>query len=138
MKWFTYLTVAELGIAALSCSKQSPPPQSSAIHISAPPAGAEPYLFMLTLTNSPPPPMRSLIAITKSNKYEWHKFGSDGAQSTSRGVIPSEICDAVMAEWRTMSGRSSVDPAREQAVYVGPVDGAHPPQVQRLLDYLAK
>ena len=139
MRWFIYFAVGALAMAMLGCSKQSPPqPQSSAIHISAPPPGTEPYLFMLILTNSQPPPMRSLIAITKSMKYEWHKVGSDGTQSTARGTIPPEICDAVMAEWKTMSGGSSADPTREQAVYAGPVDGAHPPQVQRLLDYLSK
>ncbi len=93
---------------------------------------------MLILTNSQPPPMRSLIAITKTMKFEWHKVAADGAQSTVRGVVPTEIYDAVMTEWRTMSGRASVDPAREQASYVGSVDGVHPPQVQRLLDYLSK
>jgi hypothetical protein len=71
-------------------------------------------------------------------KDEWHKVGSEGTQSTARGTIPPEICDSVMTEWKTMSGRSSIDPTREEAVYVGPVDGAHSPQVQRLLDYLSK
>ncbi len=139
MRWFIYFAVAALGMAGFGCSKQQPAqPQASAIHISAPPPGSEPYLFMLILTNSQPPPMRSLIAITKSMNYEWHKIGSDGTQSTARGTIPPEICDAVMTEWKAMSGRSSLDPTHEQAVYVGPVDGAHPPQVQRLLDYLPK
>src|SRR5579863_7587234 len=107
MKWYVYFAVAALGIAAFVCSKHSQPqPQASAIHISASPPGAEPYLFMLILTNSQPPPMRSLIAITKRMKYEWHKTGSDGSQSTVKGDIPPQIFYAVMAEWRKMSARS--------------------------------
>jgi len=143
MRSFVYFVVIMFAVALLSCSKQSPPPQSvqpsaQAIHISAPPPGAEPYLFMLMLTNSQPPAMRSAIAITKTMKYEWHKIAEDGTQSTARGIVPTEICDGVMAEWKSMSGRTSVDPTREQAVYIGPVGGPHPPQVQRLLDYLSK
>ena len=139
MRTFYYFAVVALAAAMLGCSKQTPPqsPQSG-LHISPPPPGAEPYAFMLILTNSQPPPMRSAIAITKTMKFEWHKVAADGTQSTVRGVVPTEMFDAVMTEWRTMSGMTSVDSAREQAAYVGSVDGEHPPQVQRLLDYLSK
>lgn len=82
--------------------------------------------------------MRSVIGIYKSMKFEWHKIADDGTQTTVRGVVPAEIFEAVMVEWRTMSGRTSVDPTREQAVYVASVDALHPPQVKRLLDYLSK
>ena len=78
--------------------------------------------------------MRSLIAITKTMKYEWHKVADDGTASTVRGTVPTDIFDAVMTEWRT----TNIDSTREQAAYVGSVDGVHPPQVQRLLDYLLK
>src|SRR5258708_3015177 len=129
MRWFIYFAVGALAMAMLGCSKQSPPQsQSGAIHVSAPPPRTEPYLFMVILTNSQPPPMGALIAMSKSMKYEWHKVGSDGTHGTARGTIPSEICDAAVAEWKMMSGRGSVDSTREQAVYVGPDDGAHPPQ----------
>jgi len=71
-------------------------------------------------------------------KFEWHKVANDGSEIVVRGVVPTEIFEGVMAEWRTMSGRTSVDPTREGAVYVGPVEGKKPPQVQRLLDYVSK
>jgi hypothetical protein len=93
---------------------------------------------MLILTNAQPPPMRSAIAISKTMNYEWHKIANDGTASTVRGVVPTDIYDGVMAEGRAMSGRTNVDLTREQPVYVGAVDGVHPVQVQRLLDYLSK
>jgi|GEM_PF-5511760 hypothetical protein len=142
MRLFYFFAVIALAAAMLGCSKKTPPQseqsQQMGLHISPPPPGAEPYAFMLILTNSQPPPMRSLIAITKTMQYEWHKVADDGTAITVRGVVPTDIYDAVMAEWRTMSGRTSIDSTREQAAYVGSVDGVHPPQVQRLLDYLSK
>lgn len=82
--------------------------------------------------------MRAVIGIYKTMKFEWHKVADDGSETTVWGVVPTEVLEGVMAEWRTMSGRTSVDPTREEAVYVGPVDGKHPPQVQRFLDYISK
>ena len=142
MRLFNILGVVALTVVMFGCSKQTQPQsgqsQQPGLHIGPPPTGAEPYTFMIILTNSQPPPMRSLIAITKTMKYEWHKVANDGTASTVRGVVPTEIYEAVLTEWRTMSGRSGVDSKSEQAVYVGSVDGAHPPQVQRLLDELSK
>lgn len=142
MRLLYILAVVALLAAIVGCSKQTPPQSSQSqqlgLHIAHPPTGAEPCAFMIILTNSQPPPMRSLIAITKTMKYEWHKVADDGTASTVRGVVPTEIYEAVLTEWRTMSGRSGVDSKSEQAVYVGSVDGAHPPQVQRLLDQLSK
>jgi len=71
-------------------------------------------------------------------KYEWHKVADDGTTSTSRGVVPTDIYEAVMLEWTTMSGRTNIDARREQATYVASVTADHPLQVQRLLDYLSK
>jgi len=82
--------------------------------------------------------MRSLVAITKTMKFEWHKVAADGTASTVRGIVPTEIFDGLMAEWRTASRRTGIDSRGEQASYVGSVDGVRPPQVQRLLDYLSK
>jgi hypothetical protein len=139
---FYYFTVVVLAAAMLGCSKQAPPQseqsQQMGLHISPPPPGAEPYAFILILTNSQPPPMRSLIAITQTKNFEWHKVAADGTATTVRGVVPTDIYDVVMTEWRTMSGKTSIDSTREQAAYIGSVDGVHPLQVQRLLDYLSK
>ena len=93
---------------------------------------------MLILTNAQPPPMRSVIAITKTMKYEWHKVADDGKMSTSRGVVPTDIYEAVISEWSTMSGRTNIDARREQSTYVASVTADHPAQVQRLLDCLSK
>jgi hypothetical protein len=120
------------------CSKKQAPPPSLGLHISPNPAGAEPIVFSVILTNAQPPPMRCVIGIYKNMKFEWHKVADDGSQTTIRGVVPTDIFEGVMSEWRTMTGRTSVDPTREEAVYVASVDEKHPPQVQRLLDYLSK
>ena len=142
MRWCYYFGVIALVAAMVGCSKKAAPQpvesQPSAIHISRGPPGSEPDVFVVILTNSQPPPMRSVIAISKTMRFEWHKVADDGTESTVKGVVPTKIVEAVMAEWRTMSGRTSVDPTREQAVYVGSVDGVHPPQVKRLLDYVSK
>jgi hypothetical protein len=141
LKQLSCLAVIILMTALLGCSRQAQqeqPAESQPIHINAPPLGAEPYVFMLILTNAQPPPMRSAIAISKTMNYEWHKIANDGTASTVRGVVPTDIYDGVMAEGRAMSGRTNVDLTREQPVYVGAVDGVHPVQVQRLLDYLSK
>jgi len=93
---------------------------------------------MIILTNAQPPPMRSIIAISKNMKYEWHKVADDGTESTIRGMVPTNIYNAVIAEWQVMSGRTSVDRTREQAAYVASVSAVHPPEVKSLLDYLSK
>ncbi len=142
MNAIVHIGATMLVAALLGCSKQSPPqataPSPKAIQISALPPGAEPYVFIVILTSSQPPAMRSVIAVTKAMKYEWHRVAQDGTQSTTRGVIPKEICDSVVAEWRNMGAKTTVDAPSGQAVYAGPVGGPHPPQVQRLLDYLSK
>src|SRR5205807_1702845 len=43
------------------------------LHLTTPPPGVEPYLFMLFFTNALPPGLRSTIAISESMKYEWHR-----------------------------------------------------------------
>jgi len=143
LKHLSILAVITFAMAMVGCSKQAqpqPPTQSQpmGLHISPPPPGAEPYAFMIILTNAQPPPMRSLIAISKSMKYEWHKVADEGTTSTVRGVVPTNIYNAVMTEWRERSGRTSVDLTREQAAYVASLNAAHPPEVKRLLDYLSK
>ena len=142
-KFNLYLSAISVATVLLGCSKQAQPQppvqsQSMGVRISPPPPGAEPYAFVLILTNAQPPPMRSLVAISKSMNYEWHGVAADGATNTVRGVVPTDIFEAVMTEWRTMSGRTSVDSRREQAAYVASVEAVHPPQVQRLLDHLSK
>jgi hypothetical protein len=128
-----------VAVAAIcGCSKKETPSPSLGLHISPNPAGAEPIVFSIILTNAQPPPMRCVIGIYKNLNFEWHKVADDGSQTTIRGVVPTNIFVGVMSEWRTMTGRTGVDPAREEAVYVASLDAKHPPQVQRLLDYLSK
>ena len=143
LKHFSILAAITFAIALVSCSKQAqpqPPTQSRSmgLHLGPPPPGAESYVFMIILTNAQPPPMRSIITISKNMKYEWHKVADDGAESTIRGLVPTNIYIAVMAEWQAMSGRTSVDRTREQAAYVASVSAVHPPEVKSLLDYLSK
>ena len=91
---------------------------------------------MLILTNASPPMLRTVIAVSKTLSYEWHEVGSNGALSTNRGTISSEMYDSIITEWAKSSGQTSIVSAREQMVYVGASDSIHPPQVQRLLDRL--
>jgi len=62
----------------------------------------------------------------------------DGTVSTVRGVISTNLSNALMAEWSAGTGRTNVNRKLERAVYVGASDAVHPLQIQRLLDYMSK
>jgi hypothetical protein len=72
-------------------------------------------------------------------KYDLRKTDMDGKMAlVGSGAVPTNLCNALMDEWSAGAGRKNINRRLEQAVYVGASDGAHPRQVQQLLDYVSK